>query len=213
MHRHGNFHYPCDLSTIHQKYMDLLPAGGSASTLPAELKPYFSPYVIFARIPAANYSHYELVVKEAVLAYIDVYKQLIVAEQADKQPFSNEHTHSVSTNVRKLLIRDYLNYRIEKDPAKNLLTAAFGKDWTSYALRHIFFPLKTALQNSIPLISTQTGERIPIQKRPVYLVSSSQKKVDEINAILGDSHKFVLIHVTVSNPELIGHILNFFKSS
>lgn len=169
----------------------------STNTLPAELKPYFSPYVLFARIPAANHSMYESTIRDAVIDYIEAYKQLVLAEALDKQPFSNEHTHSVSTNVRKLLIRDYLNYRVEKDPAKNLLTAAFGREWTAHALRQVFFPFKSSLQRSIPLISTRAGESIPIRKRPVYLVSSSQKKVDEVNLILGDSHKFELIHVTV----------------
>jgi Ferredoxin-dependent bilin reductase len=36
--------------------------------------------------------------------------------------------------------RKYLDFRIENDPAKNILNFAFGADWTNQALMNAVFP-------------------------------------------------------------------------
>lgn len=41
----------------------------------------------------------------------------------------------------KAFLAEYLTYRIENDPAKNMLYGAFGKDWTTRALRTVIFPI------------------------------------------------------------------------
>ena len=111
----------------------------SYSSLPTEVKPYFSPYTIFFRVPATQYHQYSTRVYEAALDYIQLYKDII---QYSKNNQNTNYTIPDKNLIQKRreTLHNYLDYRNKNDPAKNLLKMAFGGNWTEYALSNVFFP-------------------------------------------------------------------------
>ena len=73
----------------------------------------------------------------------------VVLEQAlnDYTQTYAEHVHHDHSNpidhtdpIDETFLKEYLDYRIVKDPAKRLLIGAFGEEWTEKALRDVMFP-------------------------------------------------------------------------
>jgi len=120
---------------ISAKWRSLLVDGGP---LPKSAAAYFSPYAIWTRISREDFSSLE-VIEKAMYDAIDCYCTAV------QQAAELENAKSSDTQTKYDLenfINSYLVYRAENDPAKKLLVAAFGKEWTDVALTTAIFPNK-----------------------------------------------------------------------
>lgn len=121
------------LKSLKEAWADTFPDGGK---LPPAATKFFSPYGIWSRMPS-NISTDVLHSVETVLyEYVQAYADL--CRSSDSGILADEYTSSITT--RDAMLAEYLDYRIANDPAKNILQAAFGAEWTEYGLRNIFFP-------------------------------------------------------------------------
>jgi phycoerythrobilin:ferredoxin oxidoreductase len=116
-----------------KKWSLTLPAGGD---FPVNAEKYFSPLVLWTKFPSEKNTALLYLIGEALKDYLNSYLDLV---RKSKTTTSNEK------KSRELFMKDYLTYRIENDPAKRLLTAAFGKNWTEYAIENIMFPMSHTL--------------------------------------------------------------------
>lgn len=90
---------------------------------------YFSPFAIFARFTTENENYWKYAL-DAITDYVTIYAEVI-----------NEHDHNISfVRADDAALREYLDFRIKNDPAKNILNVAFGKEWTEFALEKSIFP-------------------------------------------------------------------------
>ena len=111
-------------------------SSSSPPALPSEVKRYFSPYAVWLR--KATSSPFEDIHEygDCLKAYLGVYCQSmerIAAGEAANGLRSSED--------RADFEREYLEYRIENDPAKNILNRVFGEEWTSAVIRDFLFPV------------------------------------------------------------------------
>ena len=115
---------------IFGKWQKKLPLGGE---LPEAAQKYFSPHAIWTRIPAPLENNLVLFedVRASLLECLSAYLDL-----------SNLGYDEAALKPNPEFVEGYLRYRIENDPAKNLLVGAFGKAWTDSALEQILFPAK-----------------------------------------------------------------------
>eukprot|EP01041_Mallomonas_annulata_P002350 gene2350-4563_t len=110
---------------IFNKWTTYFPSGGP---LPIAAKQYFSPQVLWTRIPPQNSSMLSTL-KSAFLDYTECYVDLL-----------SKTSISSRSIARDRVMDEYLEYRIVNDPAKKMLYSTFGADWTEKCLREIMFP-------------------------------------------------------------------------
>ena len=123
-----NSHYSSNLE-LFQKWQIAFPPGGE---LPSAAQRYFSPHALWTRFSADDQDKLTEV-QSAMLDYCRAYCQCLLRVRNGQQADSE-------ADDRKQFIADYLEYRTLNDPAKNMLTGAFGKDWTESILRKVLFP-------------------------------------------------------------------------
>ena len=71
---------------------------------------------------------------QALQEYLECYSSLLASASPHSDPL---------VRARRLgTLREYLDYRIENDPAQRLLNAAFGAQWTEQVLREVLFPVR-----------------------------------------------------------------------
>jgi len=99
---------------------------------------YFSSFATFGKFSNTDDDDYWTQVLEILTEYVKLYAKVL----------SNIPTISTSNDDSQLI--DYLNFRLEKDPAKYILSAAFGKDWTDAALKQSIFPLIDSQRRIVP---------------------------------------------------------------
>jgi phycoerythrobilin:ferredoxin oxidoreductase len=145
--------YIC-ISKKHEKWRDVFPSGGD---LPEDAKRYFSPYALWTRIPPSKDPSMQVTstplmvsVGQALDDYVGCYAELIKEEELDRRTRTGSKVGSsdddsdqsrLQANAQKeQFLTEYLDYRIEKDPAKRLLQSSFGADWTSRVLKEVLFP-------------------------------------------------------------------------
>ncbi len=119
------------LRPIHKLWQDKLPSGGQ---IPLEAQKYFSPGFLWTRIPLGDEGDkiIDQVIYPAFIDYLNLYLQLVnEAEAIEKE--------------RALLLLDgqknYMKYRSEKDPARNMLTRFYGPEWTESYIHTVLFDL------------------------------------------------------------------------
>lgn len=112
-----------------KKWKSILPDGGP---LPADAQQYFSPVCVWTRFPNNKSNAMLYLVGQALNEYVTTYSTAVI--QAQPQGSADD----VSARIKQL--EDYLTYRALKDPAKNMLSAGFGKQWTETCLSEIVFP-------------------------------------------------------------------------
>jgi len=119
-------------SLYSKKFQDIqnsLPSGGN---MPEAALKFFSPYALWTRIPP-NDDRLD-VIANAVDTYVDAYASLLNdVKKIDDILLIKKRQENMKT---------YLNYRIENDPAKNMLNGAFGIDWTKTVIKDVFFPFE-----------------------------------------------------------------------
>eukprot|EP01036_Dinobryon_divergens_P023943 gene23943-32342_t len=113
------------------KWSNLLPS----QPIPPALSQFFSPLAIFAQFPPIRNDELFPLAAEAVKDYLDCYLGLAESMKSIGSLNLQQQT------LRREFLRSYIEYRIVNDPAKKLLTAAFGHEWTDTALSRVMFPL------------------------------------------------------------------------
>jgi phycoerythrobilin:ferredoxin oxidoreductase len=112
------------------KWQDKLPSGGE---LPETARRYFSPYAIWTRVPPPLQGNPAMEdIRESLFECLKGYLELL-----DLDPGDPAH-HSLTP--QPAFLDEYLRYRIENDPAKNMLVGSFGKAWTEQVLESVLFP-------------------------------------------------------------------------
>ena len=133
-----------------------LPAGGA---LPIEAQRYFSPHALWTRTAMKDIMEghndvfdtvYMQNVEKAFYSYIDAYIHTIEGIQATDDDENRSggvvgednkaSADDCLTLPCKTFLSEYLQYRIDKDPARNMLVGSFGEDWTEEMLRAVLFP-------------------------------------------------------------------------
>tara|TARA_Y100001968_G_C19340230_1_gene709101 strand:+ start:134 stop:907 length:774 start_codon:yes stop_codon:yes gene_type:complete len=119
------------LLPIYQKWKKLLPHGGP---IPKEAEPYFSPCFLWTRVPIGDEGNELIskVLKPAFREYLLLFLDLAI--------HSNEVNQERSLRILQGQ-RDYMKYRIEKDPARGMLTRFYGSEWTENYIRKVLFNL------------------------------------------------------------------------
>lgn len=212
-HLSGEFIYPNHMLSLFTKYNKYFPS--IAADFPAEAKPYFSPYAILSKlddkkqqltthtdssdgddvVATITGDNIKSRIEDAVMDYVTEYKCLI--KEATKSVFGNstvsheQHIHQSHIKVRENAIYNYLDYRFRKDPAKNLLSVAFGSEWTEGVLP-LFFP-----HDELTYADQIIDDYDPL-KTKITLVTGSTKKRDEILDIIGTENNFYFETVDVS---------------
>jgi hypothetical protein len=106
--------------------------------IPEISAPYFSPYAIFKRLSSSETIEMKGYFEEITLNYIEGYEDMI--RLMNGNTFQGEKTLLDDISSRKTHMEQYLDHRILNDPAKHLLKAAFGEQWTEYCLSNVMFP-------------------------------------------------------------------------
>ena len=104
-----------------------LPWGGD---LPLEARPFFSPCALWTRLAGDEEGTTRLqheVCEGAVLDYLDVFLDLA----------AGAHGPAPASAVEAQ--RSYCRYRIDKDPARGMLTRMHGEEWTEKLIREVLF--------------------------------------------------------------------------
>ena len=102
--------------------------------LPNAVSDYFSPGVIWTRLPLGKDSD-ELISNFFFQAYQE-YMQLYLYFVDNAEKISRSRATLLSEGQKK-----YLNYRAEKDPARNMFVRFYGKDWANEYIHNVLFPL------------------------------------------------------------------------
>jgi len=121
-----------------RKWQDYFPSGGA---MPAEAQRYFSPNALWTRfnldekiegdpngVDTGKLEKIQIALSEYLNAYC---AGLASARTVVDQTKRLERNH---------FLGEYLQYKIENDPAKNMLVGAFGREWTSAVLSKVLFP-------------------------------------------------------------------------
>ena len=100
--------------------------------IPEEAKQYFSPAFLWTRLPLGKDSDQliEKVFFSAFCEYLDLYMKLV----DDSILVSDERAETLLKGQRR-----YLNYRIEKDPARGMLSRFYGNEWTEEYIHNVLF--------------------------------------------------------------------------
>ena len=117
-------------SLFAKKFNDIkasLPLGGN---MPEAAMKFFSPYALWTRIPPND--DRMNIIEQACDTYVDAYATLLKDAKRIDDP--------ILLRKRQENMKIYLDYRIENDPAKNMLNGAFGVDWTKNVIKDILFP-------------------------------------------------------------------------
>mmetsp|Transcript_49984 Transcript_49984/g.82885 ORF Transcript_49984/g.82885 Transcript_49984/m.82885 type:complete len:310 (+) Transcript_49984:81-1010(+) len=118
------------LRHAHKLHRPRLPDGGA---IPDDAARFFSPLLLWSRLPNTKTSHVRSMVLPAFEDYLRGYLQLV----ADAPQLRDPNTLLC---VRQAQL-EYALYRTEKDPARGMLTRLFGAAFTERLLREVLFDL------------------------------------------------------------------------
>jgi len=120
-----------------QKWLTVLPC----QPVPTKVATYFSPLCLFAQFPPTQNAALFDLVGEALYEYIDCYLMAAGLQSSAMTGDGKANEDSLlCSSDRKQVLWDYLEYRTVNDPAKKLLTGAFGQKWTEDVLSQVLFP-------------------------------------------------------------------------
>ena len=116
------------------KWQALFPPSG---VVPEQYREYFSPLALYASFPAKDVTGSLLfLIEQSLKEYLQCYVEAtaLSALRLDASPLDEDRLR------RREMLRRYLSFRRDKDPAKGLLSAAFGAAWTEQLLQETVFP-------------------------------------------------------------------------
>ena len=169
------------LSLISSKYQKTLPSGGD---LPSHAAHFFSPHAIWTKYDNTDDDSFQITtnaVTDYVQTYVDTFHSLTTTSSSKS---SSDIKSTTTTKERRLFQRQYLQYRIDKDPAKKLLIAAFGPTWVDQCLHQSVFPyerVKTRISSSS---SSSNDDEVGCRQQDVYFITGNAKKRAEVEDIL-----------------------------
>jgi len=143
------------------KECPLLPWGGA---LPEEAKPFFSPAALWTRLPndAAGSARLQgQVCGGALPDYLSAFLDLCVDAPAS-EPSAGDAQTAARTDAAAGRQRAYSEYRIEKDPARGMLTRMHGAEWADQLIAEVLFdfnlkhPAPSAEENAALGINTSS---------------------------------------------------------
>lgn len=74
-------------------------------------------------------------IMEPLMDYLNCYLKLVENALIDDD--------AVKADERRKWVDNYLQYRIDNDPARNMLEKSFGRNWTDNALANALFPTES----------------------------------------------------------------------
>jgi len=99
--------------------------------MPPAAQRYFSPHALWTRFGLESNSTVGMEKLQVALSeYCRAYCNALTEANPSSAPDLG----------REKFLAEYLQYRVENDPAKNLLVGAFGAEWTEAALNQVLFP-------------------------------------------------------------------------
>jgi len=117
------------------KWQAMFPPSG---VVPELYREYFSPLALYASFPAKDVTGSLLfLIEQSLREYLQCYVEAtaLSALRLDASSLDGDRLRR-----REMLCR-YLSFRRDKDPAKGLLSAAFGAAWTEQLLQETVFPI------------------------------------------------------------------------
>jgi len=129
---HTRGHAYESVKPLFDSWQPMFPSGGP---LPPAAQRYFSPCAIWTRFGKSGGEADILFEKmlQALSQYCQVYCDVL--KSAKETAFRTSESEE-----RAQFLSDYLQYRIDNDPAKKLLVGAFGETWTDDVLKNVLFP-------------------------------------------------------------------------
>lgn len=124
------------IESSYHKFKDqmmLVMNSNEPQSVPVKFQKYFSPFAFFCKtklVPSNENDIWQLV-NEIVRKYTKVFVE---------KHYSNIDDKDIENSEFDGYLKEYLRFRIENDPAINMLHGAFGKQWTSTALENLIFP-------------------------------------------------------------------------
>lgn len=116
------------LAAAFERHRPMLPDGGS---LPDAAAQYFSPYLLWSRLPTEADDKIRAAALPAFEDYLRVYLDLVRAATPLDDPSARA---DVTTSQRS-----YIRYRADEDPARPMLTRLFGEDYAETLIREVLF--------------------------------------------------------------------------
>lgn len=115
----------------HDKYVEgSFEWGGD---LPEAAQKFFSPHGLWTRLAGEEaVPQIQTEVFEAFAAHLDLYLECVAAAEADA-PCNDNHQP------------EYLDYRLQNDPARPMLKSLYGAEWTERVLEEVLFPKEQVL--------------------------------------------------------------------
>ena len=117
----------------------LLPWGGA---LPEEAKPFFSPAALWTRLPndAAGSARLQSeVCSDALPDYLGAFLDLCADAPASEPSAADDPQAAAQAIHAAARQRAYSEYRIEKDPARGMLTRMHGAEWADRLIAEVLF--------------------------------------------------------------------------
>jgi Ferredoxin-dependent bilin reductase len=131
------------------------------SELPAAILPYISKYALWTRlgsgsrtttestnavantemeaVPVDPIAHITGPGRQAFMEHLEIYLDLIQSLENPSPPSSSSVDSSVAAHQSQLI--DYVQYRLDNDPARPMLKRLYGEEWTEQVLENVLFPL------------------------------------------------------------------------
>ena len=119
-------------SEMFGKWQKEFPPGGA---MPSAAQRYFSPHALWTRfgpMSDATSDAQFVKLKQALSEYCQAYCRALNEAGAPSGSEKDDDSEQ--------FLDEYLTYRTENDPAKNMLVGAFGASWTESCLKQVMFP-------------------------------------------------------------------------
>ena len=132
---HTRGHAYESVKPLFDSWQPMFPSGGP---LPPAARRFFSPCAIWTRFGKSGGEADGVLFEkmlQAMSQYCQVYCDVLKSVKETAKEGGDEERKE-----RVQFLSDYLQYRIDNDPAKKMLVGAFGETWTDEVLKRVLFP-------------------------------------------------------------------------
>ena len=130
------------LDDAHTRHSKILAWGGD---LPEAARTYFSPRLLWSRLPRDASSESMDAVGDALKEYLGLYLDLVEIVGA-RAPLAPTSARAAALEAAQ---RDYCEYRAENDPARGMLTRLYGGDRAERLIRDFLFHTEDRLSGDL----------------------------------------------------------------